>query len=365
MPDHFDRSVTATRSTDDVRSYLADVDSATAALHGLFYALRVERDLLPAYAARIGADADLQARTQGASRRSRPAISLRAARAAGGGKLTASGRAVDDFVFETSSLIVSRMLMIRFSEDNNFLNTMISNGGIGLFSAFAEHAGIRLQTLMRTCYRQARDLYTNLFDEGPLDWVLERDEGDIDAALLQAMFLLNRWDFSAIDGDVLSGVYDQYLDVGRRRRLGEVFTRPEICDYVLSACGVEATSTVLDPACGSGSFLVQRLAAELGRIGRTGTLDIEAAVSVLGRMAGLDINPFSVTLAQMQVIWHLLPMLRNVARSEVSSAVRRLIAAMRIEGGHTSLDTFGSGDAGVPRLRCRSRPAGSTSVGSP
>ena len=320
--DHATRGLTP----DEVRAYNADQLLMSAEIGPAAYALGIEHDLLRGYAARMGIDG---------------AVSLQSTRRNGNG-LTDSGKAVESFIYETSSLIVSRMLMVRFSEDNGFLQRMISNGGIKAFSGYAQHFAVGMQALMRETYRQVRPLYANLFAEGPLDWVLQSDDPALSDAVLHAMYLFNRWNFSDIDGDILSGVYDHYLDLSRRRALGEVFTRPEIADYILTACNVVPASDILDPACGSGTFLVQRLAREIRRLKAAGAFDLEAAIEVLGRLSGLDINPFSVTLAQMQVLWHLLELFKAVPPADVPAAARRVVAAIRIEGGHTSLETFGT-----------------------
>jgi hypothetical protein len=313
-------------SADEVRAYDADQIQMSAEIGPAAYALEIEHDLLQGYAARMGIES---------------AVSLQSARKSGS-KYTDSGKAVESFIYETSSLIVSRMLMIRFSEDNGFLRRMISNGGIKAFSGYAAHFGIGMQTLMRETYRHVRPFYTNLFAEGPLDWVLQSDDDGLSDAVLHAMYLLNRWDFSNIEGDILSGVYDHYLDVSRRRALGEVFTRPEIADYVLTACAVTPTSEIFDPACGSGTFLVQRLSREIKRLNAANALDLDSAIAILARISGLDINPFSVTLAQMQILWHLLDLFKSIPLTDVPAAARRIVAAIRIEGDHTSLETFGT-----------------------
>jgi N-6 DNA Methylase len=315
-------------SPDVVREYLAAKADLLASIDDVAFALRVEYDLLPGYAARMGVDGK---------------VSLLSPRKQNG-KLTPSGWAIENFVYETSSLIISRMLMIRFSEDNGLLSRMISNGGVKAFGAYADHFSIGMQALVKEAYRHARTFYTNLFSTGPLDWILDREDPAVSDTILHAMFLLNRWNFADLKGDILAGVYDQYLEPARRRELGEVFTRPEIADYVLGRCISTPTDTVFDPACGSGTFLVQRLSHEIERLKAAGSFNLEAVTTVLGRIAGLDINPFSVTLAQMQLLWHLIELLRPASQNaEARTAARRLMAAIRVEGGHTSLETFGTG----------------------
>jgi hypothetical protein len=127
--------------------------------------------------------------------------------------------------------------MVRFSEDHKFLKRYISNGGVEVFAKYAEYYNKPMQSLLQETYRQSRDLYRNLFDQNILDWALDSDDALLSEALLHSMFLLSRWDFKTVHGDILAGVYDHYLDTAKRRALGEVFTRPEIARYMLSACG--------------------------------------------------------------------------------------------------------------------------------
>ncbi len=91
---------------------------------------------------------------------------------------------------------------------------------------------------------------------------------------------LYKWDFSAIDVDVLGGIYEQYLatilrESGRlvakeanRKEMGIYYTPRYIVDYIVKNTLGEVLKgadtpeklqkiKVLDPACGSGSFLIR------------------------------------------------------------------------------------------------------------
>ncbi len=154
------------------------------------------------------------------------------------------------------------------------------------------------------------------------------------------MWLLSRWNFKTVKGDILAGVYDKYLDVAKRRALGEVYTRPEICRYMLARCNAKPSDTVLDPACGSGTFLVEHLHGQLERLRSSNALNVEAVQSVLQRIYGLDINPFSVVLSQIQMLWQLLDVFAYLTPDEQKNTAKALIPHIMIEGGHTSLDTY-------------------------
>ena len=135
-------------------------------------------------------------------------------------------------------------------------------------------------------------MFRSLFDTGRTDWAIERDDAGLSEALTRAAYILSRWDFTSVRGDILSGVYDKYLDVSQRRRLGEVYTRPEIARFMLDAAGWKPSHTVLDPACGTGTFLVEALVRRLGQLKKVGGANDKSVASVIERLNGLDISPF-------------------------------------------------------------------------
>lgn len=320
-----DERIARTISTADITEYPEAHDRFTADIEPSVYALRIEKHLLGEYATRMGIEGE---------------ISLLKPRRTGS-KLTDSGKVVESFIYETASLIVSRMLMVRFSEDHGFLKRFISNGGVEVFARYADYYSKPMQALLKETYRQSAELYRNLFDQNILDWALDSSDENLSSALLHAMYLLSRWDFKAIHGDILSGVYDHYLDPGKRRALGEVFTRPEIARYMLECCQYDSTKTVLDPACGTGTFLVEALNQDVNRLRTAGMLTEQTVTRTLRRLHGLDISPFSVSLAQIQLLWHNIDLFTGKSPSEIRSLAASLVPAIQVHGGHSSLDTFG------------------------
>lgn len=315
-----DPALSGALTKEEIDQYQEDHDSFSIRVEPYLYALEIEYSTLQKYAERLGIDAE---------------VSLKSAS-------KASRKVVDSFAYETASLIVSRMLMIRFSEDHDFLVRHISNGGITTFEHYAKHFKQGYQSLLRQTYDSARHLYRGLFDPSILDWVLHGSEYRVSDALLHAMYLLSRWDFKSVRGDILSGVYDHYLDTSKRRALGEVFTRPEIARYILARCGFAPGKTLLDPACGSGTFIVEALDQELTRLRDAGLMTPDGARNVLKRLCGLDINPFSVSLAQIQVLWHLMDLFRQYPEAEAKRIAAELLPAINIQGGFSSLEVMGS-----------------------
>jgi len=326
-----DEAAAAILSNAQIAEYPEAHDRFAGDVEPYLYSLRIENHLLGEYAARMGVDPKEVSILN--SRRS-------------GSKLTESGKAVESFIYETASLIVSRMLMVRFSEDHGFLKRYISNGGVEVFARYADYYAKPMQALLRETYRQSAQLYRSLFDQSVLDWALDSTDENLSSALLHAMYLLSRWDFRTIHGDILSGVYDHYLDPSKRRELGEVFTRPEIARYMLDSCQYDSTKTLLDPACGTGTFLVEALNQDVRRLRTQGMLGEQTVTPTLRRLHGLDISFFSVSLAQIQLLWHNIDLFTGRSPAEIRNLAAQLVSAIQVQGGHSSLDTLG-----VPLLR--------------
>ena len=321
-----DEQIARTLPGAQISEYPEAHDTFAAKVEHSLYAIRIEREVLRDYSIRMGVEKE---------------VSLLKPRRTNG-KLSDSGKVVESFIYETASLIVSRMLMVRFSEDQGFLKRYISNGGVEVFARYAHYYAKPMQALLRETYRQSSELYRSLFDPSALDWVLDSSDVILSQALLHSMFLLSRWDFTSVHGDILSGVYDHYLDPGKRRALGEVFTRPEIARYMLERCSYDSTKTVLDPACGTGTFLVEALNQDVRRLRSQGMLNEQTVTRTLRRLHGLDISPFSVSLAQIQLLWHNLDLFRDKTKDEIRALATHLVPAIQVEGGHSSLDTLGA-----------------------
>ncbi len=180
--------------------------------------------------------------------------------------------------------------------DHALLPRVLSNGGLAAFANFAKHSSEPFQLLIRTAYDKARRVYRHLFERKPLDWLLDGE----DAGYRMHCFMQcgsSRDGIHHCPRNILSGIYDRNLDRSQRQALGEVYTRPELAAYMLSSCGYDGTQHVLDPACGSGTFLVEAFeAARQRKVGAGFAFTPEDAIETLERLHGLDLNSFSATL---------------------------------------------------------------------
>jgi len=118
---------------------------------------------------------------------------------------------------------------------------------------------------------------------------------------LRPMFReLNRriceYDLTSVKEDILKGVYQELIDLDTRHALGEYYTPDWLCELVVSDLPLTRDSRILDPACGSGSFLraaVARLRKEHPALG---------ANALAEQVVGIDIHPLSVQIAKTTML---------------------------------------------------------------
>ena len=130
------------------------------------------------------------------------------------------------------------------------------------------------------------------------DWPLKLDAG---AELVRQVALQTaRFRLQDVEVDVLKVLYESLVDPDERHDLGEYYTPDWLAARIVMAA-VEAplTQRVLDPACGSGTFLfhaVRRLIAAGRAAGWPGPRILQACED---KVRGLDVHPVAVTLARV------------------------------------------------------------------
>jgi len=112
---------------------------------------------------------------------------------------------------------------------------------------------------------------------------------------------LNEFDFSRMESDFLGRVYEKLIPPIERKRLGQFYTPPGIVNFIIQLTLRQPNAIVLDPGCGSGSFLVKAYhkLRELNGIPKifSGTLGETLHKQLLEQIYGVDINQFPAHLS--------------------------------------------------------------------
>jgi type I restriction-modification system DNA methylase subunit len=111
---------------------------------------------------------------------------------------------------------------------------------------------------------------------------------------------LQEYDFSTMESDFIGTIYEKLIPPLDRKRLGQFYTPTGIVDTITLLTIEKPKDVVLDPGCGSGSFLVrayQRL-RELNNFPKkiVGPLAERAHQQILNQLYGADINQFPAHL---------------------------------------------------------------------
>lgn len=123
------------------------------------------------------------------------------------------------------------------------------------------------------------------------------------------------YDLSRIDEDLLKQLYQNLVEQETRHELGEFYTPDWLAELTLREIGYGPGKSLLDPACGSGTFLFTaiRLLAEQGVTGAA-LVDF-----TLRNVVGLDVHPLAVTIARINYMIAILPHLRLAGTREQRS----------------------------------------------
>jgi type I restriction-modification system DNA methylase subunit len=123
----------------------------------------------------------------------------------------------------------------------------------------AEAAYDALQRQFETAVRRSGDYEPLFYPHEKQDWagpLVFAHPGALDA-WRGALRNIASYDFSHISSDVVGRIFQKLISPEERHRWGQHFTGDDIVDLINSFCIRESDAVVLDPACGSGSFLVR------------------------------------------------------------------------------------------------------------
>src|SRR5262249_28655566 len=122
------------------------------------------------------------------------------------------------------------------------------------------------------------------------DWVLEIDGGEAFVRTLAKRLMRFVW--SDVKQDVLKVLYENFIGRETRKRLGEYYTPDWLAEVIVSETVSDPLRTrVLDPACGSGTFLFHAVRKFIAAAEANGQA-IESLLSgVIRHVVGMDLHP--------------------------------------------------------------------------
>jgi SAM-dependent methyltransferase len=135
-------------------------------------------------------------------------------------------------------------------------------------------------------------------EEDFFDWVIEIDDGDKFVRALARR--LSRFAWAAVEHDVMKVLYESVIGRQERFSLGEYYTPDWLAERIVHDVVDEPlTQRVLDPACGSGTFLFHAVRHYFDAAKSAGVPDGEAIRGATNHVIGVDVHPLAVTFARV------------------------------------------------------------------
>lgn len=150
----------------------------------------------------------------------------------------------------------------------------------------------------------------NLVDDDFFHWIRNTQAEEILASSWERILShLLEYDLARLSQDVLKGVYQQLIDPKDRHDLGEYYTPDWLCErIVVELLPKQGYKTVLDPSCGSGSFLRAAIAHFIEH--NTSGSDADRLKAILSSVNGVDIHPVAVTISRATYVLALGPLVK-------------------------------------------------------
>jgi type I restriction-modification system DNA methylase subunit len=239
-----------------------------------------------------------------------------------------NGRDENKLIFCRESVYVqiNKILLIRIAEDQGLTNRMISNGGVNSYFDFwddySRYTKRDYTDLFDFACEELSEVYDHLYTQQIFDWNLQ-DGTQLNKVIQRTFWHLNHYDFSDVSRDVLGHLYEEHLSPEERKELGEFYTPTSVVDFILDQVGYTADKQLelpkydlLDPACGSGTFLVRAATRLRKRLSQKGVGPRESIEIIQKRLHGFDINPFATHICEMNLLFQVVDLYRDVKEQD-------------------------------------------------
>lgn len=213
--------------------------------------------------------------------------------------------------------LVLRLIFVRYLIDRGveFKNTKLFGNGLSiadkkvkLYEIIADKN--LLQDLFSYCQRHFLGKLFDISEDENLDEEIHlRKLRNIfeGKAYKNEYYQWNIFDFAIIPIEIISGIYENILDVNIRKKDAAIYTPPFIADYILDSTVKEhiqenLACKILDPACGSGIFLVQTFRRIVQERQKKGTFNPDDLINIAKEnLYGIDKNSEALNVALFSI----------------------------------------------------------------
>lgn len=166
---------------------------------------------------------------------------------------------------------------------------------------------------------------TNFLEGDLFSWYLDAWDDNVEKIIRQMVACLDEYDPKTLSidpvesRDLLKKLYQQLFPKTVRHDLGEYYTPDWLAELVIERVGYDGNpdERVLDPACGSGTFLVMAINKVREYAEKNLIPKHELLPKILNNIVGFDLNPLAVMAARTNYLMALREMLKLGGEIEI------------------------------------------------
>ncbi|MFQ6084403.1 MAG: N-6 DNA methylase [Candidatus Aminicenantia bacterium] len=200
---------------------------------------------------------------------------------------------IDKLSKEVAYSFINKLYFYRIAEDRGIVKPKLTRGVINVLKM-----SFGLREIIESGFREILKVdYRAIFEQKFFD-TIEFEERNVEKIIVQ----LSEYNFKNIDSDILGKVYELHIDEKERKELGQFYTPEWVINHILDKVKITTDKKILDPACGSGGFLIRvydRLKKQYEK--EDWAVDVIHEQILKNNIYGIDINPFAVQLSGMNL----------------------------------------------------------------
>ncbi len=205
-----------------------------------------------------------------------------------------------------------KFLEIVYGDKPNEINLFIAHTYLSTFVKLIVYLKLTSKNQLRS-YDILPILYGNVFSQlGIINFVeddfftwtmfisIRKQSSKIFEKILRDLEI---YDLDQMNEDVLKELYQEMVRPDVRKQLGEFYTPDWLAEkMIIETLSDEPKKSVLDPSCGSGTFLFKTILYKIQKLRKSGMEDFEILTHILGNVIGFDIHPLAAHIAKTNYI---------------------------------------------------------------
>jgi len=201
---------------------------------------------------------------------------------------------MDKLAKEITYSFINKLYFYRIAEDFGIVKPKLTKDKLPLLLK-----SFPLKQIIQSGFSEILEIdYRAIFQHNLFDKI-EFDNNILERVVLQ----LSEYNFKNISSDILGKIYELHISREERKALGQFYTPNWIINFIIKRLPITCKKKILDPACGSGGFLIRVYNKLKKNYEKQGTNKREIHNLILkNNIFGFDINPFAVQLTATNLV---------------------------------------------------------------